>query len=356
MVHPRVLLRLAGVTALLAAYAAHAKDTVAGTYSLSGIAEAGGELTLRGDGTYSWAVSANGVNRSSSGRWTRANASLSLTPDDPDNPSGIARPPQPMPWSDDAERQYLRTVFESGWAETVTRCPLLRIRYPAFVPPPADASHNWRTEAGGAARRAAMLRRAALAATEQWSRAREGSVEWDARLKSATDALLAYENASSASEDAHSRAGLPAPVEELIDLPEKCRLPRPLPSYEPLPKARHPQIGIVIGNPEMASAYVGARISIRFSDGSKVDAESGPGGWVLLPVQPGKSVSAIGVSIDLEQTDRFTVPAQLSGGGVLIVDVNPQAFEVRALEPQSLTLQPDGSLRAGPGEGSYVKL
>lgn len=343
--------------ALLLAAPAAASGTLPGTYALTGVADAGGELQLREDGTYSWSVSAGSVNRSSTGRWTRDGARVTLISDDPENPSGIARKPLAERWNDGAERQYLRMRFEAEWGLVLNRCPLLRVRIPPYQPPADNPARDWRAEAKASLHRAAVARSAALQAIALWDRAAEGSPEQEARLKTAGDAMIAYEAAFSTTQDAHQRAKLPEPAETLIELPAKCQVPRPLPASDPLPPDRHPQIAIVIGNPETGSAYVGVKLSVRFSDGSAIAAESGPGGWAILPVQPGKSVDAIGVSIEIEDPVRFTVPASLSGPGILIVDINPEALAVRTLEPTALTLAKDGSLRSTTAEGgTYSKL
>jgi hypothetical protein len=52
-------------------HAAPAAGPVTGTYSLSQVADAGGELRLDPDGRYDWAVSLRRVDRSSTGRWKR---------------------------------------------------------------------------------------------------------------------------------------------------------------------------------------------------------------------------------------------------------------------------------------------
>lgn len=326
-----------------------------GTYTLIGLADAGGELRLNADGTYRWSISTATVNRSSTGRWTRSGSEVMLTSDDPENPSGIARKPVVERWNDTAERQYLRIRFETEWGQVLNRCPLLRVKIPAFVPPPADPAKDWHAEARSALHKAAAARNAAVAAIGEWDKAREGSSEQEAKLKAAGDAMIAYEAAFSAAQDAHERAKLPEPAETLIELPAKCQVPRPLPSFAPLPPERHPQIAIVIGDPEGGSAYVGVKLAVRFSDGSEIATESGPGGWAMLPVQPGKSVSAIGVAIDIEEPARFTVPASLDGAGILVVDINAEALAVRDLEPRALTLAKDGSLKSTTG-GSYSKL
>lgn len=341
----------------LIATPAFAAAELPGTYTLNGVTDAGGELRLNADGTYSWSISTATVNRSSTGRWTRSGSEVVLTSDDPENPSGIARKPAVERWNDTAERQYLRIRFETEWGQVLNRCPLLRVKIPPYAPSPADIARDWNAEARMALHKAAVARSAALDAIGQWDRAREGSSEQEARLKAAGDAMIAYEAAFSAAQDAHERAKLPPPAENLIALPAKCEVPRPLPSFAPLPPDRHPQIAIVIGDPEGGSAYVGVKLSVRFSDGSEIATESGPGGWAMLPVQPGKSVSAIGVAIDIEEPARFTIPASLDGPGILVVDINAEALAVRDLEPRALTLSKDGSLRSTAKDGgTYSKL
>lgn len=348
-------MRYAALALALMAAPAFASAELSGTYTLIGLADAGGELRLNADGTYRWSISTATVNRSSTGRWTRTGSEVVLTSDDPENPSGIARKPAVERWNDTAERQYLRIRFETEWGQVLDRCPLLRVRIPAFVPPPADPAKDWHSEARNALHRAAAARSAALESIGEWDKAREGSPEQAARLKAAGDAMIAYEAAFSAAQDAHERAKLPAPAENLIELPARCQVPRSLPSFAPLPPERHPQIAIVIGDPEGGSAYVGVKLAVRFSDGSEIATESGPGGWAMLPVQPGKSVSAIGVAIDIEQPARFTIPASLDGAGILVVDINAEALAVRDLEPKALTLAKDGSLKSATG-GSYARM
>jgi hypothetical protein len=336
---------------LAVAAPAFASEPLAGNYTLSDVADVGGELRLQADGQYEWLVSSGPVARASAGRWSRSGDVITLTPDDPENPSGMAIVPPAGRWDDDAERRFLRTRFENEWIAVQRRCPLIRVRTPEVDAPPNTTPDQARSALNEAKR----ARRTALTAIAQWNRVSEGSQTWDARLKTASDALAAYRGAVAIAEAAHERANLPPPEYQPIDFPARCAFPKALPAYEPLPAVRHPQIGIIVGNPEMLSAYIGAKLRVRFSDGSHIEAVSGPGGWTSLPLQPGKSVSAVQVAVEYGDPVQFTVPANLAGAGVLMIDINPEAFAIRRLEPTALAIAQDGKLRPSDGRpGVYV--
>jgi hypothetical protein len=345
------LLALAGLVLGLAAAlrAAPATTPITGTYGLSGIADAGGELRLDPDGHYDWAVSLRRVNRSSTGRWTQNGDRITLTPDDPENPSGFTRA-EISNWDELAERRYLRTTAESSWAGLVDRCPLLRIKT-LIYPAPADrAPDAWRRYAHKAGREAVLARKRADAAMARWATTREGTPAWTAALAHASAAIASYQMANYYAEQAHAHAGIDPPDWQLLTYPDKC-LPakRPPADYEPLPAERHPQIGVMIGDREGASAFLGAKLEMIFSDGARIAAVSGPGGWTSLPVRPGQSLAAIRLSIDESDPAPIRVPAALSGAGVVVMDINPIAGDARRLEPTMLQIAADGSLRGAQG-------
>lgn len=333
-----------------------AAEPLEGNYLLSQVDNAGGELQLQAGGRYEWFINAGTVNRKSAGRWLRAGGIIALTPDDPENPSGITFGVLTTPWDDDAERRYLRATFESDWANVLERCPLFTVKVPQFEGFAADDSRDWHAYARTAQLAVNAAHRKANAAIADWGKTKEGSPEWDASFKAASDALAAYNRADFYERDAREKAKLPAPSEREIVYPKKCAIPRPLPTYEPVPKERHPQIGIIIGNPEVNTAFVGVQFSVIFSDGSAIERISGPGGWTSLPVQPGKSVRAVRAEVDIDDPGRFTFPIALSGPGVLIIDINPEAFAVMKLEPTTLSIEQDGSLRSKQdGNGIYLR-
>ncbi len=326
-----------------------------GTYSLTGVDEAGSELQLHPDGRYVWHVSLGQVNRASEGRWARDGGAIRLTPEAPGNPSGIARADPVRAWSDEAERLYLRANFEAGWSAAIARCPFFGMRYPAYQPLATDPARDWADEVKAAVAAVANLRAAGIAAVSRWDRAK-AAPEAAAAFTAAATALLAYEAAVWRMQDLHSKAGLTAPAYEAVTLPSRCALPRPLAAHEPLPAARHPQIGILVGGGPVG--FVGAKLEVQFSDGLRVPAEAGSGGWAMLPVRPGVRIVAVGITIDDdEQAERVTLPVEMSGAGVLSISLDPAGFAARRLEPAVLTPGPDGGLTAqAPARGTYRKL
>lgn len=329
--------------------AAPATAPITGTYGLSGVADAGGELRLDPDGRYDWAVSLRRVNRSSTGHWKRDGDRIMLSADDPENPSGFTRA-EISNWDELAERRYLRATAENSWTGLVDRCPLLRIKT-LIYPAPADRTPEaWRRYAHRTAREAVAARKRADTAMARWAATSDGTAAWTATLGQASAAIAAYQMANYYAEQAHIRAGLDPPPWELLTYPDKC-LPakRPPADFEPLPAERHPQIGIMIGDREGASAFLGAKLEMIFSDGARVAAVSGPGGWISMPVRPGQSLAAIRLSLDESDPAPIRVPVALSGAGVVVMDINPIAGDARRLEPTMLQIAADGSLRGSHG-------
>ncbi len=187
----------------------------------------------------------------------------------------------------------------------------------------------------------------------RWATSRTGTAAADQALGEASAAIAAYFEADHASEQAHARAGLDQPAWEPLAYPSVCLPQRPPAAYEPLPAERHPQIGVIVGDPEVRTTFLGARIAMIFSDGAQVDAVSGPDGWTSLPVQPGRSLAAIRLSIDEDDPAPIRVPVTLAGAGVVVVEVDPEAGAARKLEPAVLQIAADGSLK-GP-TGVYVR-
>jgi hypothetical protein len=183
-----LLLALAGFEAVSAA-------PVTGTWSLSQVEDAGGELKLHADGRYDWAVSIGQVNRSSKGRWAQAGDRITLTPDDPQNPSGFLRGVTLLPWDDRAERLYLRATFETRAANLLERCPLFRVKAQRYPPLAADLTTDWPDYAGKAEHDAIKARDRANAAIALWARTNETTPDWDASLKTASEAIAAYQKA-----------------------------------------------------------------------------------------------------------------------------------------------------------------
>ena len=345
------ILALAGLLAGLAA--APAARPITGIYGLSQVPDAGGELRLDADGRYDWGVSLRRVNRSSTGRWKREGDRIILTPDDPENPSGFTRA-ELSGWDELAERRYLRIAAEGSWIGLLDRCPLLRVK-PLIYPAPADRTvAAWRRYAHEAGREAALARKRADAAMARWAATSEGTAAWTATLGEASSAIAAYHMASYYSEHGYARAGIEPRDWQLLTYPAQC-LPhaRPPADYEPLPAERHPQIGVIVGDRGGASAFLGAKLEMIFSDGTRVAAVSGPGGWASLPVRPGSNLAAIRLSIDESDPAPIRVPVTLSGPGVVVMDINPVAADARKLEPSTLQIAADGSLRGS--QGVYVR-
>jgi hypothetical protein len=343
-------LALAGLFAGFAAalQPAPAAGPITGTYGLSEVADAGGELRLDPDGRYDWAVSLRRLNRASTGRWKREGDRILLTPDDPENPSGFTRA-ELSAWDDPAERRYLRAVAESSWYGLLDRCPLLRVKVLNYAAPADRPSVDWRRYAHEADRAATQARKRADASMRRWATASAGTAVWDATLREASAAIAAYHQATYYAEQAHSRAQMEAPAWQPLTYPAKCLTQRAPADSEPLPAERHPQIGVIVGDRDGASAFLGARLEMIFSDGARVDAVSGPGGWTSLPVRPGQSLAAIRLSIDESDPAPIRVPVALAGAGVVVMDINPIASEARRLEPTTLRIAADGSLRAAQG-------
>ncbi len=324
-----------------------------GTYALSQVPDAGGELRLQPGGRYEWGVSLGHVNRLSTGRWVREGKHVLLTPDDPQNPSGFTRGAQLSSWNDEAERTYLRATFESLWATLLDRCPLLRVKALTYALSADDPADDARGDAHPAGREAAHARAQANAAMARWAVTREGTAAWDATLREASEAIAAYHKANHVSEQAHARAGIEPPLWEPLAYPAQCLPQRPPAEYEPLPPERHPQIGVVVGDPEVRSTFLGVPLVMIFSDCVQIDAVSGPGGWTSLPVRPGRSLAAIRLSVDEADPAPIRVPVEMAGAGVVVMDINPEAGAARNLEPLRLEIAADGSLKGA--RGVYVR-
>jgi hypothetical protein len=332
-----------------------ANGSATGHYLLTQTEAIGGALTLKADGRYEWAASAGEVTRSSFGRWTQNGDAITLVADDPEAAKGIAKIVRTEPWGDAAERQFLADSWSSKWEAVLKQCPLLRIRYPAKAEVPDQPNIDWPANARQSLIDRDMAHRQASMAVNRWAETPVSSPEWETRAKAATDLMLVHHAATQIAEYANDRAGLPPLPWIPVALPDKCNPPKFVRPSDPIPPERHPQIGVVVGDPNLMATMVGVGVTLHYSDGSVQDAVSGPGGWVMVPATKSKKISAIAMTIDFETKDRVRLAADFVGPGVVVIDIDPEALALRRYEPRTLTLDKSGHLRATEAEaGIYV--
>lgn len=351
----RCLRAAVAAVAIASATSSFANGSAAGRYLLTQTEAVGGALTLSADGRYEWAASAGEVTRSTFGRWTQNGDSITLMADEPEAAKGIAKIVRTEPWGDAAERQFLADSWSSRWEAVLKQCPLLRIRYPEKTDDANDQGSDWTAKARLSLVARDDAHRLASAAVNRWAATPSSSADWEPRAKAATELLLAHHAATQVAESANDRAGLPPLPWVPVALPDKCNPPKFVRPSEPIPSERHPQIGVVVGDPNLMTTMVGVGVTLHFSDGSRHEAMSGPGGWIRVPATKTKKISAIAMTIDFETKDRVRLAADFAGPGVVVIDIDPEAVALRRYEPRILTLDKAGHLRATEAEaGIYV--
>jgi hypothetical protein len=343
---------------LVVAAPSFASGSATGHYLLTDAEAIGGALTLKADGRYEWAASVGEVTLSRLGGWTQNGDAIMLSADNPEAAKGIAKIIRTEPWGDAAERQFLADSWSTRWEAVQKQCPLTRIRYPEKVAVADQPTIDWVAKARQALADRDKAHRQASIAVNRWAKTRQFSPEWDARAKTAIELMLAHDAATKTAEYANDRAGLsPLPWIPVI-LPDKCVPPKMLRPSDPLPPERHPQIGIVFGDPSLMATMVGIGVTLHYSDGSTQEAVSGPGGWIMVPATKSRKISEIVMIVDFEtrERERVRLPTDFAGPGVLVIDIDPEALALRRYEPRRLTVDKAGHLRDTEAEaGTYVR-
>jgi hypothetical protein len=343
--------------ALATPLAAKPANDIVGHYYLDGVRETGSELLMTADGRYQWYLSYGAVDQSSEGKWTRSSNRVVLMPDQSEQAGPTVKLGKTGPWDEPAERRYRAQLDNEAAALMIKRCPLRGyVSAPSTWTSLEDGKTDWAAVAEQAVVDAKAVKVFADAALARWASLPDGTAEWDKALAAATKAVGDYEHAGDVARYAYSKANRLPPKLPAIVYPARCDQPSRLGDSDRMQGKWHPHIALRARDPVAGLHFVDSRFILIFSDGTRADTVTGSGGWAFVPLRAGLKVTAVLVAGKDASTKGVTLPVELTGPGVLSVEVNSAAIAKPAFETMTLIVKDDGDLvPEGWSEGRYSK-
>ncbi len=377
-----------GILALLATADIANAEPRAGHYYLSGVQEVGSELLLNEDGTYQWFLSYGAQDQKSQGTWQEKDQKVILI-------TKAQKPSRPFlslkgtePWSQDAAQNLEDAEQKNIDDKVYAFCPFINHQpavtdgQPAQQPQAAEAETAPMaepTEDASTLEKESKLAIAELpkmtsefhvlrvnsrADVDAFQNEKPGSVSWANASNALLDKVTNYKTAEEKLRKTIVRAA--AIDEKYRDILDSDDLHNPLLQYGYLKcsqtikalttTTQKPHVALLIDDPENELHITDtSKAQFHFSDGTVQSVDRFQGGYAIVGLEPGKSVSKISVDFsgdDESQNHHADFDVKVENQSVIHVLMDVSALIPTAFETLELPIE-DGALTYHGGK--YTK-
>lgn len=322
-----------------------------GRYYLQGVREAGSELVLRTDGSYSWMLAYGNQDHLSEGRWSRQGDRIVLTATLPTATGSLVwfdTKQKKIPWSFEAEQALQEQRYLQQREQVLKACPFMDTADYASVPKMIGEPEPAKQEREQRAAKALIELQAATTSLEQ-AAAEAVEQKTEAAMHRAAEAMDRFQSAWLTAKEASWDAGRPVPKRPVLQLPTICRMPQE-------PKVKQNQsaswsrqgIGVALLDSTSGSPLRGLRVTFVLADGTRHTAAAS-GGIAVIPLDRQERVLSCKLKPGQGKVETLALPPDAVAGSIYQVRIDTASLA----EPffRELQLEIDGDALVWPATG-----